>query len=61
MKTLRLLFPLFLLTLSLFVATSFAQKKDKKWTEWSKTETQKILDESPWSQAARCCQITELC
>jgi hypothetical protein len=50
MKTLRFLLPLFLLTVSLLVATSFAQKKDKKWTEWSKKETQKILDDSPWSQ-----------
>ena len=50
MKTLRFFFPLSLLTLSLLVVTSFAQKKDKKWTEWSKKEAQKMLDESPWSQ-----------
>jgi hypothetical protein len=50
MKTLRFVFPLFLLTLSLLVATSFAQKKDKNWNEWSKKEAQKILEESPWSQ-----------
>ena len=50
MKTLRFLLPLFLVTLSLLVATSFAQKKEKKWTEWSKKEAQKVLDESPWGQ-----------
>jgi hypothetical protein len=49
MKTLRFFFPLLLLTLSVFVVTSLAQK-DKKWTEWNKKETQKMLDESPWSQ-----------
>ena len=50
MKTLRFLFPLFLLTLSLFVATSFAQKQDKKWSDWSKKEAEKMLTDSPWSQ-----------
>jgi hypothetical protein len=50
MKTLRFLTPLFLLTLSLCIATSFAQTKDKKWTDWSKKEAQKVLDESPWGQ-----------
>jgi hypothetical protein len=50
MKTLRFFFPLFLLTLSLLVVPSFAQKKDKKWTAWNKKETQKMLEESPWSQ-----------
>lgn len=49
MKTLRFLFPLLLLTLSSFVVTSLAQK-DRKWTDWNKKETQKMLDESPWSQ-----------
>lgn len=48
MKTLRVLFPLLLLTL--LVANSFAQKKDKKWTEWTKKEAQKVLDESAWGQ-----------
>lgn len=50
MKTLRFLTPLFLLTLSLCIVTSFAQTKDKKWTDWSKKEAQKVLDESPWGQ-----------
>ena len=35
---------------ALTVTTSVSQKKDKKWTEWSKKEAQKILDESPWGQ-----------
>lgn len=51
MKSLRFLSPLFLLTLSLFVVTSFAQKKDKKWTDWSKKEAEKMLNDSPWAQA----------
>jgi hypothetical protein len=50
LKTLGFVFPLFLLTLSVLVGTSFAQKKEKSWTEWSKKETQKMLEESPWSQ-----------
>lgn len=50
MKTLRFLFSLFLLTLTLFVVTSFAQKKDKKWTDWSKKEAEKMLNDSPWAQ-----------
>lgn len=32
------------------LATTMAQKADKKWTEWSKKDAQKILDESPWGQ-----------
>lgn len=48
MKTLR--FSLLLLSLLLVITASFAQKKDKKWTDWSKKEAQKILDDSPWGQ-----------
>ncbi len=44
----------FNLVLSLIVAGSLAaamaQKADKKWTEWSKKDAQKILDDSPWSK-----------
>jgi len=50
MMTHRLALPLLALTLSIAVATSFAQTKEKKWTDWSKKETQKMLDESPWGQ-----------
>ena len=32
------------------LATAVAQKADKKWTEWSKKDAQKILEDSPWSQ-----------
>jgi hypothetical protein len=32
------------------LATAVAQKADKDWTEWSKKDAQKILDDSPWSQ-----------
>ena len=30
------------------LATSMAQKADKQWTEWSKKDAQKMLDDSPW-------------
>jgi hypothetical protein len=32
------------------LATAVAQKADKNWTEWSKKDAQKILEDSPWSQ-----------
>lgn len=35
----------------LFVlVTASAQKAEKKWTEWTKKDAQKILDDSPWGQ-----------
>ncbi|MDX6305778.1 MAG: hypothetical protein QOI77_2747 [Blastocatellia bacterium] len=34
--------------LLLALATASAQKADKKWTEWSKKDAQKILDDSAW-------------
>jgi len=30
------------------LATTTAQKADKQWTDWSKKEAQKMLDDSPW-------------
>ena len=33
-----------------FIVTASAQKPDQKWTEWSKKDAQKILDDSPWGQ-----------
>src|SRR5438067_4173140 len=30
------------------LATVMAQKADTKWTEWSKKDAQKMLDDSPW-------------
>ena len=38
------------LTLLVFAAMATAQKKEKKWTEWSKQEAEKILTSSPWAQ-----------
>ncbi|HEX7723452.1 MAG TPA: hypothetical protein VF397_14930 [Pyrinomonadaceae bacterium] len=32
------------------LATTMAQKADKKWTEWSKKDAQDILEKSPWAQ-----------
>lgn len=39
--TLELLLPL---------GVASAQKKDKPWTEWSKKDTEKMLNDSPWAQ-----------
>ena len=33
------------------LATTMAQKVEKKWTEWSKKDAQEILDKSPWAQS----------
>ena len=38
------------LALALFLTAATAQKKDKPWTDWSKKDAQKMLDDSPWSQ-----------
>src|SRR5262249_35847604 len=35
------------------VATSLAQKVNKPWTEWSKQEADKILENSPWAQTQK--------
>jgi Ni/Co efflux regulator RcnB len=32
------------------LAAAMAQKADKKWTDWSKKEAQKIYDSSPWAK-----------
>lgn len=32
------------------LATTMAQKYDKKWTEWSKKDAQDLLEKSPWAQ-----------
>lgn len=32
------------------LATTMAQKYDKKWTEWSKKDAQETLEKSPWAQ-----------
>lgn len=38
------------LTICLMVAGSVAgQKKQKPWTEWSKNDAQKVLNDSPWA------------
>ncbi len=38
-----------LLTFSLAVSSTVAQKKLKPWKEWSKTEAEKVLNDSPWA------------
>ena len=32
------------------LAAAMAQKPDKKWTDWSKKDAQKMLDDSPWAK-----------
>src|SRR4051812_9031775 len=49
MKTLKVRL-LMLAALTLAIGTSSAQKKDKKWTDWNKKETEKMLNDSPWAQ-----------
>lgn len=41
---------LILFTFSLVLSTVFAQKAEKPWTEWTKQEVQKTLENSPWAQ-----------
>ena len=44
---------LVILILAVFLCalvTARAQKKEKPWTEWSKKEAEKILNDSPWAQ-----------
>ena len=36
--------------LVLGLATAMAQKADQQWTDWSKKEAQKMLDDSPWGR-----------
>jgi hypothetical protein len=38
-----------LLGFSLAVSSAVAQKKLKPWKEWSKTEAEKVLSDSPWA------------
>lgn len=49
MKTPKLLLPISLV-LAALSSVGFAQKADKPWTEWSKEEVQKLLENSPWAQ-----------
>lgn len=36
--------------LSLVLTTAPAQKADKPWTDWTKQDVQKMLEDSPWAQ-----------
>ncbi|HKO35981.1 MAG TPA: hypothetical protein VJV21_05850 [Pyrinomonadaceae bacterium] len=38
------------LTISLALSVAAAQKKDKRWTEWSIEDAEKILNDSPWAK-----------
>ncbi len=41
------------------LATTMAQKADKKWTEWSKKDAQDILEKSPWAQTQTETDVSE--
>jgi hypothetical protein len=43
--------PIFILVLALFLtAAALAQKQFKPWTDWSKSDVEKMLNDSPWGQ-----------
>lgn len=60
MKTLKLALPLVLLAIVITTGTSFGQKKEKKWTDWSKKETEKMLNDSPWAQTQNDTDTSEM-
>lgn len=41
------------------LATTMAQKYDKKWTEWSKKDAQDVLEKSPWAQTQTETDVSE--
>jgi hypothetical protein len=47
MKTKTLSIAIALIMLSAF---AMAQKSDKKWTDWTKKDAQKVLQDSPWAK-----------
>ncbi len=49
MKTINIMVGVSVATL-LVLSAAFAQKAEKPWTDWSKKEAQKILEDSPWAQ-----------
>jgi hypothetical protein len=49
MKTPKLFLPI-VLVLAVLLSTALAQKADKPWTDWTKEEVQKMLNNSPWAQ-----------
>lgn len=49
MKTPKIVLLIFLV-LAALSSVGFAQKADKPWTEWTKEEVQKLLENSPWAQ-----------
>src|SRR5690242_2627451 len=38
------------LAFAMLAGTTIAQKQSKPWSEWSKKDAEKILNESPWGQ-----------
>ena len=47
-----------LLLLTLVIVN--AQKQDKPWTDWSKKEAEKVLEDSPWAQTQTDTDTTEM-
>jgi hypothetical protein len=42
------------------VSSSFAQKEQKLWTEWTQKEAEKMLNDSPWAQVQKDVDTTEM-
>lgn len=47
------------LIISLAVSAAVAQKKDKPWTDWSKEDAEKILNDSPWAKTQTDTETTQ--
>ena len=47
------------LTISLAFSSASAQKKEKRWTEWSMEEAEKLLNESPWAKTQTDTETTQ--
>ena len=49
-----------LVTISLLLTNSFAQEKNRDWTQWSRKEAEKILRDSPWAKTQVDTNATEM-
>jgi len=47
------------LTISIALSSSAAQTKDKPWTEWSREDAEKILNDSPWAKTQTDTETTQ--
>ncbi len=49
-----------LCTLALCLSAQEKEKKEKPWTEWSKKDVEKMLDDSPWAQTQTVTDTSEM-